>query len=434
MQLGLGAGGRVASRGMQQAQSFAQSEKFAVHGVHSLDFWCADATSACKRFQFGLGMAPIAKSDSSTGNTCFTSYVLANHGVVFAFTAPYRKSAADSTPLGAAPLPGFEPDTAFRFVQAHGLAVRAVAISVDDATQAFETACTHGATPMLEPCPLGAFGSHTIAEVQLYGDVALRFVSNDAEQPLECNYLPGFADINTPPALFDGGVGNLNAICFERVDHIVGNVPLLEPQVEYMRSFTGFHRFANFHAEEVGTRESGLNSTVCASDNRMVLLPVNEPTHGTKRKSQIQMYLEENEGSGVQHIALKTPDIFNTVREMRRRADCGGFDFMPRPPDEYYRNLPNRVGDSLTEKQYRLVEELGILADVDDEGVLLQVFTTPVCDRPTLFLEIIQRIGCHEQQDDGAVFEKPGCGGFGKGNFAELFKQVERFQDEAGFD
>lgn len=148
-----------------------------------------------------------------------------------------------------------------------------------------------------------------------------------------------------------------------------------------------------------------------------------------RRKSQIQTYLEQNEGAGLQHLALKTSDIFATIRKMRDASHgLFGFELMKRPSDAYYRELPDRLGDQLTPAQYKELEELGILADADDEGVLLQLFTKPVGDRPTFFFEIIQRIGCiieHSQGSDAAVFERPGCGGFGQGNFRELFKSIE---------
>jgi 4-hydroxyphenylpyruvate dioxygenase len=146
------------------------------------------------------------------------------------------------------------------------------------------------------------------------------------------------------------------------------------------------------------------------------------------RKSQIQTYLEQNEGAGLQHLALKTKDIFRTVRKMRQvQQDLFGFELMKRPSEEYYRQLPDRLGDQLTTAQYEELEELGILADADDEGVLLQLFTKPVGDRPTFFFEIIQRIGCIVQSTENpeATFERPGCGGFGQGNFRELFKSIE---------
>jgi 4-hydroxyphenylpyruvate dioxygenase len=223
----------------------------------------------------------------------------------------------------------------------------------------------------------------------------------------------------------------------------VGNVPNLLLVQNYIQKFTGYHPFAEFTPEDIGTVESGLNSVVLASDNEAVLLPLNEPTLG-RRKSQIQTYLEQNEGPGMQHIAIKTNDIFHTITKMRYAEEhLGGFELMVRPSSQYYEELPSRLGDKLSTGQYEQLEKLGILADADDEGVLLQVFTKPLGDRPTLFLEIIQRIGCvvEEEDDDDAVVdsndsssksstrrknkERPGCGGFGQGNFRELFKAIE---------
>lgn len=213
-----------------------------------------------------------------------------------------------------------------------------------------------------------------------------------------------------------------------RLDHAVGNVADLASAVKYVKEFTGFHEFAEFTAEDVGTSESGLNSVVLASNDEMVLLPMNEPVFGTKRKSQIQTYLEHNEGPGVQHLALVSEDIFKTLREMRRRSGVGGFEFMPSPPPTYYRNLKNRAEDVLTEEQIKECEELGILVDRDDQGTLLQIFTKPVGDRPTIFIEIIQRVGCMMKDEEGKAYQKGGCGGFGKGNFSELFKSIEEYE------
>lgn len=148
-----------------------------------------------------------------------------------------------------------------------------------------------------------------------------------------------------------------------------------------------------------------------------------------RRKSQIQTYLEQNEGPGLQHLALKTKDIFKTVRKMRQsQKDLFGFELMKKPSDEYYRELPERLGDQLTPDQYEELEELGILADSDEEGILLQLFTKPIGDRPTFFFEIIQRIGCvvsYDELSPELSIERPGCGGFGQGNFRELFKSIE---------
>jgi len=198
--------------------------------------------------------------------------------------------------------------------------------------------------------------------------------------------------------------------------------------------FTGFHEFAEFTSADVGTIDSGLNSVVLASDSESVLFPLNEPTTG-RRKSQIQTFLEQNEGPGLQHIALKTNDIFETVSKIRYAGEeLGGFELMKRPGVEYYEDLFERLGNRLNPEQYVKLAELGILADEDEEGVLFQIFTKPVGDRPTLFIEIIERIGCYvnlegsQAEADMELLQRPGCGGFGKGNFKHLFKAIEEHE------
>lgn len=294
---------------------------------------------------------------------------------------------------------------------------------MEDAEEAFRISVANGAIPAYEPHKWlddasGENGGHgaIVSEVKLYGDVVLRYVSflNGFEGP----FLPKYEKVDSPPISYG----------LARLDHAVGNVHCLLENVQYIANFSGFHEFAEFTADDVGTAESGLNSIVLASNNEMVLLPLNEPVFGTKRKSQIQTYLEYNEGPGLQHLALLSKDIFTTLKEMRMRTHVGGFDFMPKPPSTYYRNLRNRVADILTETQMDECEELGLLVDRDDQGVLLQIFTKPVGDRPTIFIEVIQRIGCTEARDDGTTFQKGGCGGFGKGNFSELFKSIEEYE------
>merc|ERR1719389_985325 len=240
-----------------------------------------------------------------------------------------------------------------------------------------------------------------------------------------CAFLPHYTDVEDPFPLSYG---------IQRLDHAVGNVPKLIEAVNYIARFTGFHEFAEFTAEDVGTLDSGLNSMVLSSNNEKVLLPINEPTTGTRRKSQIQTYLDHNLGPGVQHLALRSNDILTTLTRMREVSDTVGFDFMPRPSEKYYRELPARIGDSLTPEQYREVERLGALVDKDDQGVLLQIFTKPLGDRPTIFIEIIQRVGCVQPAEEpgpsGALQmeQAGGCGGFGKGNFTELFKSIEDYE------
>ncbi|GAX73603.1 hypothetical protein CEUSTIGMA_g1054.t1 [Chlamydomonas eustigma] len=466
-----------------------RTDKFDVQSFHSIEFWCSDATNTYKRFQLGLGMPLCCKSDQSTGNTRFASYVIKSNDLVFTFTAPYSKLANTLSQPDKSPLTHYSQQDAHDFIVKHGLAVRAVGIKVADAVYAFKTSVANGAVPVLEPYCMkdSETGEElTMSEVKLYGDVVLRYISGNYKGV----YLPGYESVPLGPGSVSYGL--------TRLDHAVGNVPNLMEAVKYISSFTGFHEFAEFTAEDVGTLDSGLNSMVLASNNELVLLPINEPTHGTPRKSQIQTYLEQNEGPGLQHLAIKTNDIFTTLREMQSRSHHGGFEFMPRPSDKYYRELPKKVGNMLTTEQYKMLEEMGILADKDDQGLLLQIFTKPLGDRPTVFIEIIERVGClrasapkkdslplkahtipgtnfvcsadskkgdedsagevkvevHAAQGmevdyevdkgldevtkkSGAVISEEGvmvieqaagCGGFGKGNFSELFKRIEDYE------
>jgi 4-hydroxyphenylpyruvate dioxygenase len=467
-----------------------RTDRFPVKRFHHVEFWTADATTAARRFAAGLGMTLVAKSDQSTGNPVYASYALQSGELVLAFTAPYSRRAVQlaaeaSARTGCAPnaagsrvpLPHYDQKQAFDFVAAHGLAVRAVGLEVDDAAAAFKESVAGGAVPVLSPTALGGEGEQqqTIAEVVLYGDVVLRYVSSEssgggavtgspAATPRAASTIPflaGWEPVPDAPQLNYG---------IERLDHAVGNVPDLAKAQRYLQAFTGFHEFAEFTADDVGTVDSGLNSVVLANNAENVLLPVNEPTFGTRRKSQIQTYLEQNEGAGLQHLALKTADIFATLRAMRRAAAAGaGLEFMPRPSDAYYRGLKDKVTLNgalpcpLTDAQLSECEELGVLVDRDDQGTLLQIFTRPLGDRPTVFVEIIQRVGCMravgvdgepvgsdaKAQEAVAVAEPAaeaaaaaaaapaaavrmeqagGCGGFGKGNFSELFKSIEDYE------
>ncbi|KFK42972.1 hypothetical protein AALP_AA1G063200 [Arabis alpina] len=394
-----------------------KSDKFKVKRFHHIEFWCGDATNVARRFSWGLGMRFSAKSDLSTGNMVHASYLLTSGDLRFLFTAPYSPSLSATGPIDTASIPSFDHVTSRSFFSSHGLGVRAVAIEVEDAELAFSISVANGAIPSSPPIILDE--SVTISEVKLYGDVVLRYVSYKGE--VNTNFLPGFEAVeDTSSFPLDYGI--------RRLDHAVGNVPELGPALTYIAGFTGFHQFAEFTADDVGTAESGLNSAVLASNDEMVLLPINEPVHGTKRKSQIQTYLEHNEGAGLQHLALMSEDIFKTLREMRKRSSVGGFDFMPSPPPTYYRNLKNRVGDVLSDEKIKECEELGILVDRDDQGTLLQIFTKPLGDRPTIFIEIIQRVGCMMKDEEGKVYQSGGCGGFGKGNFSELFKSIEEYE------
>ncbi|KDP45435.1 hypothetical protein JCGZ_09684 [Jatropha curcas] len=401
-----------------------RSDRFKVKRFHHVEFWCTDATNTARRFSWGLGMPIVVKSDISTGNVTHASYLLRSGDLNFLFTAPYSPSIAAMENLSntaTASIPTFNHEDCRNFTAKHGLAVRAIALEVEDAVIAFNTSVAHGAQPSAEPIALD--NRAVVAEVHLYGDVVLRYISYYNSNPNDDHdwFLPKFEAMDESSSFsLDYGI--------RRLDHAVGNVPELAPAVSYVKAFTGFHEFAEFTAEDVGTNESGLNSVVLANNEETVLLPLNEPVFGTKRKSQIQTYLEHNEGAGVQHLALASENIFRTLREMRKRSCIGGFEFMPSPPPTYYKNLKNRVGDVLTDDQIKECEELGILVDRDDHGTLLQIFTKPLGDRPTIFIEIIQRVGCMLKDEAGKEYQKGGCGGFGKGNFSELFKSIEEYE------
>lgn len=341
----------------------------------------------------------------------------------FVFTAPYGKR-NDKTG-SKTPNPNYNAEEAHKMIERHGLFARAIGIRVEDAVEAFNVATANGANIVMPPTcykDKGADGKTRqlwLSEIQYIDDVVLRFMSGDFIT--STNFIPGYTPVESPDITYG----------LQRVDHIVTNVWKLLDVVKWFESVLGFHEFAEFTSEDVGTIDSGLNSMVMSSNNEMVLLPVNEPTYGTNRKSQIQTYLEFNEGPGVQHIALKTNDIFATMTELRKRTLCGGFAFMPKPSAEYYKNLPKKFGKDLSDEQYRMLEEMGLLADKDEEGILLQVFTKPLGDRSTLFIEVIQRIGCQiKDPKTHAVEQKAGCGGFGKGNFSELFKSIEDFEKQ----
>lgn len=347
-----------------------KSDKFNVLKFHHIEFWCGDATNVSKRFSWGLGMPTVAKSDLSTGNSTYASYVLQSNDLVFVFTAPYSKSVRGSD--SRAPIKSFKSEDAVSFFDKHGVAVRAVGVSVTDAKLAYNVSVKNGAVGVSEPIEVvdeKTGGKVVLSEVQLYGDVVLRFVGSEN---FHGSFLPLYERVDSSAVMSFG---------LERLDHAVGNVHRLLEAVQYISKFTGFHEFAEFTSEDVGTIDSGLNSMVLANNDELVLLPINEPTFGTKRKSQIQTYLEHNEGPGLQHLALITRDIFLTLREMRMRSDMGGFEFMPRPSAKYYAALPSRIGNVLSEKQVKDCEELGILVDKDDQGVLLQIFTKPIGDR-----------------------------------------------------
>lgn len=405
-------------------RSNPKSDRFAVRSVHHIEFVCADAQTTAARWAGALGMHHVESSCLSTGNPRFASHVIASGAIRFVFTAP---TCASDDLDDKHPTVNISPMGMHAYFRAHGLSAIAVGLHVENARVAFESAVANGAVAVTPPRS-SATNDFLVSEVRMHedGDAVLRFVSGLAVERGAC--LPGYKPTATRP-----GAEMKQSFGFARIDHVVSNVHKLLPAIDYVQRLSGFHEFAEFTSEDVGTCLSGLNSMVLANNDEMVLLPFNEPTSGGARKSQIQTYLEQHAGPGVQHIALKTNDIFATVRAMRSAYALGcGFELMERPRPEYFRALRGRLGpDVFSQEQADLCETLGILADRDDQGILLQIFTRPVGDRATLFLEVIQRVGCDE---GGKVEQKGGCGGFGKGNFHELFRAIEDFETQSGIN
>ncbi|KAI3706453.1 hypothetical protein L6452_24206 [Arctium lappa] len=351
------------------------SDLFSVRRFHHVEFWCSDATNISRRFSWALGMPIVAKSDITTGNTTHASYLLRSGQLLFLFTAPYSAAIHTNKPS----IPTFSHAACRAFTDAHGLAVRSVAIEVEDAELAYSISVSHGAKSSSPPITLGEPENENavvIAEVQVYNDAVLRYISFAKPTiDIASAFLPGFEPIE-PSSSFPGQDYGIR-----RLDHAFGNVPELASAVDYFKSFTGFHKFAEFRAEDIGTIESGLNTMGLACNNEAVILGLCEPVYGTRRRSQVETYLEHNEGPGFQHLALESEDIFWTLREMKQRSGLGGLEFMPPPPATYYRNLKKRIGDVLSDDQVKECEELGILADRNDDGTLLQIFTKPLGDR-----------------------------------------------------
>jgi len=393
-----------------------RSDRFAMHDFDHIEIWCSDATSTARRFASAFGLTMVAASDIDNGSHTYTSYVLTCNSIRFVFTAPYWTEAPPSKLVHIPSFPNFDRDAVNAFVVKHGLAVRAIGVQVDNATEAYEQCVANGGEGVLKPVTLqDDNGKITYSEVAYYTDVVFRYVEGRKEY--KGSFMPGYAEKQRKPVSYG----------LRRVDHIVTNAPSLLTITDHAMKFTGFHEFGEFVAADVGTVDSGLNSMILSNNTNTILLPVNEPTFGTRRKSQIQSYIEHHQGPGVQHIAIMTDDILATVSKMVEASDFGGVDFMPAPGDSYYSDhVPKKMGDMVDEKLIRQCQSYGILIDRDEEGGLLQIFTKPLLDRPTLFIEIIQRLGCI--QPDG--IQKPACGGFGKGNFGALFKSIEDWEKQ----
>ena len=350
--------------------------------IHHVEFWVGNAKQAAYYYRHAFGFSQVAYAGLETGSRELTSYVLRQNKTNFVMTTPLTQD----SPIND-------------FIVRHGDGVRDISFEVADADRAYEAALERGAESAVEPHDMtDEDGTVRCAAIKTYGDTIHSFLSKgDYQGP----FLPGFTATEIPGE----NAGLL------RVDHIVGNVELgkMNQWAEWYSQVLGFKRYISFDDEDISTEYSALMSIVMSDDSFSIKFPINEPAEG-RRKSQIEEYLDFNHGPGVQHVAFLTEDIIGTVKQLR----ANGVDFLM-VPDTYYDELPSRVGE--IDEAVDAIRELGVLVDRDDEGYLLQLFTKPVEDRPTLFYEIIQRKGSR---------------GFGKGNFKALFESIEREQAARG--
>ncbi|MES2387809.1 MAG: 4-hydroxyphenylpyruvate dioxygenase [Bacteroidota bacterium] len=355
-----------------------------LNGTDYIEFYVGNAKQSAHYYQSAFGFKLVAYAGPETGLRDRASYVLQQGKVRLMLTT------------------ALHPDNPIaEHVKLHGDGVKVLALWVDDARKSFEETVSRGARPAHEPAVLtDADGEIVTASIYTYGETLHTFVER---KNYKGSFMPGFRPAT--PTFETHPVGLLH------VDHCVGNVGWGEMNqwVKFYEDVMGFRLLITFDDEDISTEYSALMSKVVSNGNGYVKFPINEPAEG-KKKSQIEEYLEFYHGPGVQHIAIATADIAATVSEMRRR----GVEFL-KVPESYYEDLLERTG--AIDEDLQMLKDLNILVDRDEEGYLLQIFTKPVEDRPTLFYEIIQRKGAKA---------------FGKGNFKALFEAIEREQGLRG--
>lgn len=356
-----------------------------LEGTDYVEFYVGNAKQAAHFYISAFGFQGLAYAGPETGMMDKVSYVIRQHKLTFMLTTPLRMN-----------------NNIADHIYRHGDGVKTLALKVNDATDAWHQTTMRGGKSWMEPTTLKDAGGEVILSgIHTYGDTVHLFVERK-------NYLgtfmPGFRSWNNPYFKPDD-TGLLY------VDHCVGNVGWnqMNVWVDFYEKVMGFRNILSFDDSDISTEYSALMSKVMSNGNGFVKFPINEPAEG-KKKSQVEEYLDFFNGEGVQHVALATADIVNTVTALRNR----GVEFL-RVPDNYYDDLLQRVGH--IDEDLEPLKALGILVDRDDEGYLLQLFTKPVEDRPTLFFEIIQRKGAKS---------------FGKGNFKALFEAIEREQANRG--
>jgi len=356
-------------------------DTFPLQGIDHVHFYCGNAKQSAYYYRAAFGFRLSAYSGPETGSRHLVSYLLEQGKIRFVLSTPLRPDHPMS-----------------EHIRLHGDGVRDVAFEVEDADGAWHRALERGAEPAYEPTTLeDDTGRIRVAGIKTYGDTIHSFVQRNAYHGA---FMPGFQAIKD-----EDKVARPTGLRY--IDHMVGNVGWGEMNrwVEFYSAVLGFSVFQSFDDKDISTEYSALMSKVMSSGNGRIKFPINEPAEG-RRKSQIEEYLDFYQGPGVQHIAMGAGDILDTVSKLQAQ----GIEFLA-VPTTYYRDLEARVGK--IDEPVDQLEKLGILVDRDDEGYLLQIFTKPVEDRPTLFFEIIQRKGSRS---------------FGKGNFKALFEAIEREQ------
>ena len=358
-------------------------------GTDYVEFYVGNAKQAAHFYKTAFGFQSLAYAGLETGSRDRVSYVLKQDKIRLVLTTALT---SDSV-IG-------------EHVKKHGDGVKIIALWVEDARKAFEETTKRGAKVFMEPVvEKDEFGEVVRAGIYTYGETVHMFVER---KNYKGPFLPGFvewkSDYNPTP------------IGLKYIDHMVGNVGWnqMNTWVKWYEDVMGFVNFLSFDDKQIHTEYSALMSKVMSNGNGRIKFPINEPAKGNKR-SQIEEYLDFYEGSGVQHIAIATDDIITTVTELKAR----GIEFLSAPPHTYYENIPNRLGEhmKMMHEDLEIIEKLAIMVDADEDGYLLQIFTKPIEDRPTLFFEIIQRMGAK---------------GFGAGNFKALFESIEREQQLRG--
>ena len=358
-------------------------------GTDYVEFYVGNAKQAAHYYKTAFGYQSLAYAGLETGVKDRTSYVLGQDKIRLVLTTPLTENSPINDHL-----------------KKHGDGVKVVALWVEDATSAYQETIKRGARSFMEPTvETDNMGQVIRSGIYTYGETVHVFVERKNYNGV---FLPGYkewkSDYNPAPT------------GLKYIDHMVGNVGWNEMNtwVKFYEEVMGFVNFLSFDDKQIHTEYSALMSKVMSNGNGRIKFPINEPAEGKKR-SQIEEYLDFYGGPGVQHIAIATDDIITTVSQLRAR----GIEFLSAPPSEYYKAIPNRLGVhmDMMKEDISKIEELAIMVDADEDGYLLQIFTKPQQDRPTLFFEIIQRMGAK---------------GFGAGNFKALFESIEREQAKRG--